>query len=167
MQGAYLLLHSGGLGLLESLSVVPDHSAEAGAALPAAAAPVLLSQLKAAAALANGMPLQQQLEAGLLQPAKLRAWLSVALQLLHLLRDAGLSGKEGWDRVACNAMPCLVGMRACRCAQWSCVGPSFCRCTTSSRRFPSPLTLPYPRRLGAAARAAGASAARLDTLQLQ
>ncbi len=99
-QAAYSLLHGSGFCLLELHCTLAAGNTYSGATEPMLAA--LLAQLQVAVAFAHGRPLQQQLEAGLLQADRLRAWLSAALRLLHLLGRSGEPGKD-WTDPTCKA----------------------------------------------------------------
>lgn len=82
----YSLLHGGSLAVLHSTTAacVLEPAIWSSHSIPLA--PMVLALLHAAAVFAHGMPLEQQLEAGLLQPAKLAAWLAAVVRLLHDMR---------------------------------------------------------------------------------
>lgn len=96
-RSTYPLLHGGSLAVLQytATSCALGPSIWSSHSIPLA--PMVLALLHAAAVFAHGMPLEQQLEAGLLQPAKLVAWLAAVVRLLHDMRQAGQPGKAGRD----------------------------------------------------------------------
>ncbi len=143
-RNTYTLLHGAGLDVLRQIAETVLATAETANFAPATA--VLLSQLHAAAALASGMPLQQQLEAGLLQPDRLRAWLSIFAGLMLKMRQLGGQGETAdvtaiWCPNGCLLQYCAhrsLGQLVSRNA----VASQFCCAGAGRTRLACPCSMP-------------------------